>query len=47
MPYMCTKCGHIVKIEETERLLGVRCPKCNCRILIKVRPPIIKKVDAV
>ncbi len=42
--YQCMKCGAIVKPTELE--LGVRCPLCRYRILVKVRPPIVKRIKA-
>ena len=43
--YRCVKCGAIVKSTELE--LGIRCPYCRYRVLVKERPPIVKRVRAV
>ncbi|MBS7614768.1 DNA-directed RNA polymerase subunit P [Candidatus Bathyarchaeota archaeon] len=42
--YQCMKCGATVK--STDLDLGVRCPFCRYRVLIKVRPPIVKRIKA-
>jgi len=40
--YKCIKCGKLIpKIEEK-----VICPYCGYRILIKVRPEVVKRVQA-
>jgi len=42
MSYKCIKCGKIVeKLDER-----VRCPYCGFRIFVKVRPRIVKRVQA-
>ncbi|MFX0113495.1 MAG: DNA-directed RNA polymerase subunit P [Candidatus Hodarchaeota archaeon] len=45
--YICQKCGSEITPEELESLPGVRCIICGHRILIKKRPPIIKRLKAV
>jgi len=40
--YRCVKCGALVKSTELE--LGIRCPYCRYRVLMKERPPIVKRV---
>lgn len=42
--YQCMKCGATVKSTDLE--LGVRCPFCRYRVLMKVRPPIVKRIEA-
>ncbi|RLE85937.1 MAG: DNA-directed RNA polymerase subunit P [Thermoprotei archaeon] len=45
--YRCLKCGRIFSREEMETLPGVRCPYCGHKVIIKIRPPIAKRVKAV
>ena len=42
--YQCVRCGAIVKSSELE--LGIRCPYCRYRVLKKIRPPVVKRVQA-
>jgi len=42
--YECSKCGATVSSKELE--LGIRCPHCRYRVLMKVRPPIVKRIQA-
>ncbi|MBS7634205.1 DNA-directed RNA polymerase subunit P [Candidatus Bathyarchaeota archaeon] len=42
--YQCVRCGAIVKSSELE--LGIRCPYCRYRVLRKIRPPVVKRVQA-
>ncbi len=46
LAYQCVKCGAKVAIDELElRGGGVKCTICGYRVLKKIRPPIVKKVD--
>ncbi|WP_423793104.1 DNA-directed RNA polymerase subunit P [Methanocaldococcus indicus] len=42
--YKCLKCKRVIKLEE----LGsrVRCPYCSNKILVKLRPKVVKVVKA-
>ena len=42
--YQCMKCGAMVRSTDLE--LGIRCPFCRYRVLMKVRPPIVKRIKA-
>ena len=42
--YRCVKCGAIVK--STELKLGIRCPHCRYRVLMKEKPPIVRRIKA-
>ncbi len=43
MAYKCSKCGTIV--EELSKG-SIRCPNCANKVFFKVRPPILKTVQA-
>jgi DNA-directed RNA polymerase subunit P len=45
MVYICTRCKHSVEIDY--EVMGIRCPYCGHRILMKQRPTLIKRIDAV
>lgn len=45
--YECLKCNRLFSKEEMETLPGVRCPYCGHRVIMKVRPPIAKRVKSV
>ncbi|RLE82689.1 MAG: DNA-directed RNA polymerase subunit P [Thermoprotei archaeon] len=40
------KCGKTFDQEEMSILPGVHCPYCGYKIIMKVRPPIVKRVKA-
>ncbi|MHA1640033.1 MAG: DNA-directed RNA polymerase subunit P [Candidatus Heimdallarchaeota archaeon] len=44
--YVCHRCGKIISPEELNLMPGSKCPDCGHRILLKTRPPIIKKLKA-
>jgi len=44
--YKCMKCGKTFDQEEMSILPGVHCPYCGYKIIIKIRPPIVKKIKA-
>ncbi len=44
--YVCHRCGKVVTPEELNLMPGSKCPDCGHRILLKTRPPIIKKLKA-
>jgi len=46
--YKCLRCGRLVSKEELEENWGgqIRCPNCKYRILMKVRPPIVKRLKS-
>lgn len=45
--YKCLKCGKVFSKSEMETLPGVRCPYCGYKVVIKLRPPIAKRVKAI
>jgi DNA-directed RNA polymerase subunit RPC12/RpoP len=47
--YRCEKCGRLITLEELREKVegGVKCPKCQHRILIKVRQQRVKTVKAI
>ena len=45
--YRCLRCGKTFTKEEMETLPGVRCPYCGYKIIVKLRPPIAKRVKAI
>jgi DNA-directed RNA polymerase subunit P len=46
--YECVKCGALVALEELElRGGGVKCTHCGYRVLKKIRPPVVKRIEAV
>lgn len=45
--YKCLRCGKEVRKEDMVEELGVRCPYCGYRILVKMRPPIVKEIRVV
>jgi len=45
--YKCTNCGKIFSKEELELLPGIHCPYCGWTIIVKLRPPIAKKIKAI
>ncbi|MEM2463572.1 MAG: DNA-directed RNA polymerase subunit P [Candidatus Bathyarchaeia archaeon] len=47
MTYKCLKCGAEIKGEELIFRNQIKCPYCKCRVLCKIRPPIVKRVKAV
>ena len=44
--YVCHRCGKTITPEELNLMPGSKCPDCGRRILLKTRPPIIKKLKA-
>jgi DNA-directed RNA polymerase subunit RPC12/RpoP len=44
--YICQKCHAEISPEELETLPGIRCIICGHRILLKKRPPIVKRLKA-
>jgi len=44
--YSCLRCGTKVSNTELNRLPEIKCI-CGFRIFTKVRPPIVKKLDAI
>ncbi|MFQ5819091.1 MAG: DNA-directed RNA polymerase subunit P [Candidatus Heimdallarchaeota archaeon] len=44
--YKCMRCKSEISSEDLEILPGLRCPLCGYRILVKKRPPFIKRVKA-
>ena len=47
--YQCAKCGGITTSAEiAELFLGhTKCKHCGYRVLMKIRPPVVRKVKAV
>jgi len=44
--YKCIKCGRILDKDSLDFSQSVKCPFCGARVLVKVRPPLPKKVEA-
>ncbi|MCD6446080.1 DNA-directed RNA polymerase subunit P [Candidatus Bathyarchaeota archaeon] len=45
--YECVRCGAKVPLEELELRGGeIKCIVCGYRILRKIRPPVVKRVQA-
>jgi len=50
--YVCFFCGNVVSYEELRKFecvygrVRIRCPKCGNQVLVKPRPPRIKRVKA-
>ncbi len=45
--YECLRCGAKVSIEELELRGGeIKCTVCGYRVLKKIRPPVVKRVQA-
>lgn len=47
MTYKCLRCGRLIKGEELIMLNQIKCPECGSRVLIKLRPPVVKRVHTV
>jgi DNA-directed RNA polymerase subunit P len=46
--YECVRCGAKVPLEELELRGGeIKCIVCGYRILKKIKPPVVKRVQAV
>ncbi len=45
--YVCQRCHHEVNKDDLEYLPGIRCSMCGHRILLKKRPPSVKKLPAI
>jgi DNA-directed RNA polymerase subunit RPC12/RpoP len=45
--YECERCGTRQSLEELSKLPELTCINCGYRVLKKVRPPVVKKIDAV
>lgn len=47
LAYECVKCGAVVTLKELElRGGGVKCTYCGYRVLKKIRPPVVKRIQA-
>ncbi|MEM2917028.1 MAG: DNA-directed RNA polymerase subunit P [Candidatus Bathyarchaeia archaeon] len=45
--YECVRCGAKVRTDELElRGGGIKCTYCGYRVLKKIRPPVVKRVQA-
>lgn len=45
--YECLRCGAKVSTEELELRGGeIKCTVCGYRVLKKIRPPVVKRVEA-
>ncbi|MHA1712931.1 MAG: DNA-directed RNA polymerase subunit P [Candidatus Ranarchaeia archaeon] len=44
MGYICARCGKEITAAGLEQLPGVSCPYCGYRILLKSRPPVMKRL---
>jgi DNA-directed RNA polymerase subunit P len=45
--YECERCGTRQSLEELMKLPEIKCINCGYRVLRKVRPPVVKKVESV
>ncbi|MDA4112316.1 MAG: RNA polymerase Rbp10 [Thaumarchaeota archaeon] len=45
--YECERCGTRQTLEELSQLPEIKCINCGYRVLKKVRPPVVKKVEGV
>jgi DNA-directed RNA polymerase subunit P len=45
--YECERCGTKQTLEELMQLPEIKCINCGYRVLKKVRPPVVKKVESV
>ncbi len=45
--YECERCGTRQTLEELAQLPEIKCINCGYRVLKKVRPPVVKKVESV
>jgi DNA-directed RNA polymerase subunit P len=45
--YECERCGTRQTLEDLSKLPELTCINCGYRVLKKVRPPVVKRVDAV
>ncbi|MBR9678431.1 MAG: DNA-directed RNA polymerase subunit P [Nanoarchaeota archaeon] len=44
MEYTCFNCRKIIEFEK--KLRKIRCPWCGGKILMKIKPKIVKKIKA-
>jgi DNA-directed RNA polymerase subunit RPC12/RpoP len=47
MTYKCARCGHIVTGDELELLGEIKCINCGYRVLVKIKPPMAKRLKGV
>lgn len=45
--YKCFRCNALIPYGKLKISPDLKCPECGCKILMKVRPPIVKKVKAI
>ena len=45
--YECERCGTRQTLEELMQLPEIKCINCGYRVLRKVRPPVVKRVESV
>ena len=45
--YECERCGTRQSLEELSQLPEIKCINCGYRVLKKVRPQVVKRVDKV
>lgn len=43
-PYKCWSCQKLLTAKDIEK--RIICPYCSSRIVVKTRPPVLKKVKA-
>jgi len=44
--YECVQCGVKITMEQLSITPEIKCPNCGYRVVRKLRPPIVKKVEA-
>ena len=45
--YECVRCGLVFDGEKIAERGIIKCPDCGYRVLRKVKPPVVKRVNAV
>ena len=46
LTYKCAKCGRTFSGKEMALRRQLKCPYCNYKVIMKVRPPIVKRMKA-
>ena len=46
LTYRCARCGYTFSGEQLALRRRFVCPRCGYRVLMKVRPPIVKRLKA-
>lgn len=43
--YECERCGTRQSLEELSQLPEITCKNCGYRVLKKIRPPVVKRIE--